>query len=50
MNFNKIEQGKKEAPLLLSVDFKKAFDIVPREVLWHVLASYGVEGRFLQCL
>jgi hypothetical protein len=33
------------------LDFKKAFDIVLREVLWHVLAGLlGVEGRFLQCL
>jgi hypothetical protein len=32
------------------VDFKKAFDIVPREMLWQVLAGFGVEGRFLQCL
>ncbi len=26
------------------------FDIVRREVLWQVLASLGVEGRFLRCL
>ncbi len=26
------------------------FDIVSCEVLWQVLASLGVEGRFLQCL
>jgi len=32
------------------MDFKKAFDIVPREVFWQVLAGPGVEGRFLQCL
>jgi hypothetical protein len=32
------------------VDFKKAFDIVSREVLWQVLASLGVKGRFLRCL
>jgi hypothetical protein len=29
------------------VDFKKAFDTVSREVLWQVLASLGVEERFL---
>ncbi len=32
------------------MDLKKAFDIVPREALWQVLASLGVKGRFLQCL
>jgi hypothetical protein len=44
-----IEQSKaKKKPLYCYfVDFKKAFDIVPREVLWHVLAGLEVEGRFL---
>ncbi len=32
------------------MDLKKAFDTVPREVLWQVLASLGVKGRFLRCL
>jgi hypothetical protein len=32
------------------VDFKKVFNIVPREMLWQVLARLGVEGRFLRCL
>jgi hypothetical protein len=32
------------------VDFKKAFNTVPCEVLWHVLAGFGVEGHFLRCL
>jgi hypothetical protein len=32
------------------VDLKKAFDIVPREVLWQVLAGLGVKGHFLRCL
>jgi hypothetical protein len=32
------------------VDFKQAFDIVLREVLWQVLAGLGVKGRFLRCL
>jgi hypothetical protein len=32
------------------VDFKKAFDIVPHEMLWQVLVGLGVEGRFLRCL
>jgi len=29
------------------VDLKKAFDTVPREALWQVLAGLGVKGRFL---
>ncbi len=47
-----IEQSKaKKKPLYCCfVDFKKAFDTMPREVLWQVLAGLGVEGRFLQCL
>jgi hypothetical protein len=32
------------------VGFKKAFDIVLHEVLWHVLVGFGVEGHFLRCL
>ena len=32
------------------VDFKKAFDSIPREQLWQVLAEIGVVGPLLQCL
>ncbi len=44
-----IEHSKaKKKPLYCCfVDFKKMFDIMPREVLWQVLASLGVEGGFL---
>jgi hypothetical protein len=47
-----IKQSKaKKKPLYCCfIDFKKAFDTMPREVLWQVLAGLGVEGRFLQCL
>ncbi len=47
-----IEQNKvkKKSLYCCFVDFKKVFNIVPREVLWHVLAGLGVEGRFLRCL
>ncbi len=47
-----IEQSKaKKKPFYYCfMDFKKAFDIVSREVLWQVLAGLGVEGRFLRCL
>ena len=32
------------------VDFKKAFDTVPRQQLWQVLASKGITGDILACL
>ncbi len=32
------------------VDFRKMFDIVPREKLWRVLEGIGVGERFLACL
>jgi len=41
---------KKKPIYFYFVDLKKTFDIVLREVLWQVLASLGVEGRFLRFL
>jgi hypothetical protein len=32
------------------VDFKKIFDIVPRDLLWQVLKGLGISGRILECL
>ncbi len=32
------------------VDFKKAFDTVPRDLLWQVLEGLGINGRILVCL
>ncbi len=32
------------------VDFKKAFDTVPRDLLWQVLEGLGINGRILECL
>jgi hypothetical protein len=32
------------------VDFRKAFDTVPRYLLWQVLDEMGIVGRFMQCL
>jgi len=32
------------------VDFRKAFNTVPRALLWQVLAKMGIVGRFMQCL
>jgi hypothetical protein len=32
------------------VDFKKAFDTVPRDLLWQVLEGLSICGRILECL
>ena len=32
------------------VDFKKAFDLVPRDILWNVLKRRGMSGRVLTSL
>jgi hypothetical protein len=32
------------------VDFCKAFDTVPWDLLWQVLVKMGIVGRFMQCL
>ena len=32
------------------VDFKKAFDLVPRKLLWIKLKNYGVPDRFIEML
>jgi hypothetical protein len=32
------------------VDFKKAFDTVPRDQLWQVLEGLGISGQILKCL
>ena len=32
------------------VDFKKAFDTVPRALLWQVLEDLGVQGRVLDII
>ncbi len=32
------------------VDFHKTFDIMPRDLLWQVLAEMGIMGCFMQCL
>ncbi len=32
------------------VDFHKAFDIVPCDLLWQMLDEMGIVGRFMQCL
>jgi hypothetical protein len=43
-------KAKKKPFYCCFVDFKKAFDIVSREMLWHVLVGLKVKGRFLQCM
>jgi hypothetical protein len=47
MDSNRIKQGKKKPIYCCFVDYKKAFDTMPCEVLWQVLASFKVKGRFL---
>jgi hypothetical protein len=32
------------------VDFRKAFDTVPCDLLWQVMVEMGIVGRFMQCL
>ncbi len=32
------------------MDFKKAFDTVPRDLLWQVQEGLGISGRILECL
>jgi hypothetical protein len=32
------------------VDFEKAFDTVPRDLLWQVLEGLSISGRILECL
>ena len=42
-----IQQARQEKRKLYSrfVDFKKAFDLVPRQTLWKVLEQRGMPGR-----
>jgi hypothetical protein len=46
------EQAKfqKKQLYICFVDFKKAFDTVPRDMLWQVLEGLGISGRILECL
>jgi hypothetical protein len=32
------------------VDFKKAFDTIPKDLLWQVLEGFSISGRILECL
>ncbi len=47
-----IEQSthKRKKVYCCFMDFRKAFDIVPCDLLWQVLAEMGIVGRFMQCL
>jgi hypothetical protein len=47
-----IEQARFQKKKLYTcfVDLKKAFDIVPRDLLWQVLEGLGISGRILECL
>jgi hypothetical protein len=46
------EQAKFQKKKLYTcfVDLKKAFDTVPRDLLWQVLEGLGISGRILECL
>ena len=35
---------------VIFIDLKKAFDTVPRELLWKILAKYGVPSKFLNMI
>ncbi len=47
-----IEQNihKRKKVYCCFVDFRKAFDTVPHDLLWQVLDEMGIVGRFMQCL
>jgi hypothetical protein len=47
-----IEQSthKRKKVYCCFVDFRKAFDTMPHDLLWQVLAEMGIVGRFMQCL
>jgi hypothetical protein len=47
-----IEQSahKRKKVYCCFVDFRRAFDTVPQDLLWQVLAKMGIVGRFIQCL
>jgi hypothetical protein len=32
------------------VDFRKAFDTIPRDMLWQMLEGLGINGQILECL
>jgi hypothetical protein len=46
------EQAKFQKKKLYTcfVDFKKAFDTIPKDLLWQVLEGLSIIGRILECL
>ena len=44
------QKGKAGKLYCCFVDFRKAFDTVPRAVLWQVLEEHGVHGRILDII
>ncbi len=44
------QKGKAGRLYCCFVDFRKAFDTVPRAVLWQVLEDIGVHGRILEII
>jgi hypothetical protein len=47
-----IEQNihKRKKVYCCFVNFRKAFDTMPRDLLWQVLVEMGIVGHFMQCL
>ena len=45
-----IEKSKGKRLYSCFVDFRKAFDTIPRAKLWTVLESIGIRGDILRCL
>lgn len=44
------QKGKTGKLCCCFVDFRKAFDTVPRHLLWQVLEEFGIQGRILDII
>ena len=42
--------GTNDSLFLAYIDFRKAFDVVDRELLYHRLELYGIDGAFLDVI
>ena len=48
--YRSLQLGRGQALFVCQIDFEKAFDRVPRELLWQRLEERGVHGPMLQAL